>query len=231
MLRSKKKGFTLVELIITMALALVVTGAIFSFFIVSKKISTQTEVKSDMQRDASKAQETIIDVGTQADGLDDLRLSGNRPVNTDAALGFVTIGSYSSDPKFNNGALSGIKTFSFNLPKGLSLYNITLADDDYLKFVYTIDNNNRLICEIYKVSGAAEDKVEQKDVCENVSDITVKPINWESLKTKDPSTEMYSNVSGLKITINLEMSRGFSRNMKYSIDSIVKFRNKGKEVI
>lgn len=56
MFSRRKKGFTLIELIIVLALLIVVLGAVYSFFLSNTKSINSTEVNSDLQRDA----ETII---------------------------------------------------------------------------------------------------------------------------------------------------------------------------
>lgn len=245
MYHSKKKGFTLVELIISLSLFLVVMGVIFTFFFVGKKITNNTEIKSDMQRDAASAQNSIMNIGAQADELLYLKGAGNTDIASiyghDAASttiqDYINYSNIDANKVRKNGAvISGaisIRSFSFKMPKGLSVSKLTVSSDEYLEFVYKIDDKKRLRCEIYKVSSSTSSELVKKTVCENVESIIVKPVNWQMLNSYDnlkkSTNNAFTSISGLKITINMNTERTFSKDIAYSIDSIVKFRNKGRD--
>lgn len=233
MIKNKKKGFTLVEMIIVMSLSIIVITAIFSFFIISKKISSQTEIKSDIQREAAKVQQSIIDVGTQSEQLLYVKGAGDAEINT--------VGNYIHDPNINNGTLS-IKEFAFKLPDGKSINNITLNNDkDYLKFVYKLENN-KLKCIVYKVSSGVDTEVKSMVVCDFVGDptdysVSIKPVNWNQMNSPSSPWNDSTKIGGkgdnipfsaIKLTINFKISRGFytgDKAQKQSINAIVKFRN------
>ena len=243
MIKSKKKGFTLVEMIIVMSLSIIVITAIFSFFIISKKISSQTEIKSDLQREAAKVQQSIIDVGTQSEQLLYVKGAGGIEINT--------VGEYkAANPP--DGKLS-IREFAFKFPKGESIYNISLDDKkDYLKFVYKLEND-KLNCTIYDVHPDGTEKcVKTMNICDfvglkqyerhlNPTDygLYIKPVEWNSISSSN-KFDSYSlggkgkPFSAIKITINFNIQRGLFRgnnekakdnSLAQSINAIVKFRN------
>lgn len=237
MAANKKKGFTLVEMIIVMTLSIIVVGVIFTFFIQGKKMTTQTEVKSDMQREASNAQESIMKIGSQADSLNTLVESGGSNITLNNVQAYKLYWKNHKGPIKDSGSViypvgyASVRGFSFDLPKGLSIYNITVGDAENLRCTYTIDADKKLQCKVELVSGSTTTVKKTLTICENVDIIYVKPVNWENLKSKitDSSYEFYPNVTGLKVTINFKLSRGFSKDVPYSIDTIVKFRNQGRD--
>ena len=237
-MKRDNKGFTLVEMIIVMSLTIVVITAIFSFFIISKKISSQTEIKSDLQREAAKVQQSIIDVGTQSEQLLYVKGAGGTEINT--------VGDYIHDPTISDGTLS-IKEFAFKLPDGKFINNITLpnnitlANNEYLKFVYKLEDS-KLKCIVYKVASSVETEVKSMVVCDFVGDptdysISIKPVNWELMNSLSSPWNDSTSIGGkgdnipfsaIKLTIKFKISRGFytgDKAQKQSINAIVKFRN------
>ncbi|WP_315078223.1 prepilin-type N-terminal cleavage/methylation domain-containing protein [uncultured Clostridium sp.] len=79
MFKIKKKGFTLVELIIVMALTLVILGMIFQMFNTNNRIMSDVGIKSTLQSDGQVIQENLSKIGMQAsriecDGEKDVKL-------------------------------------------------------------------------------------------------------------------------------------------------------------
>lgn len=66
---SKKKGFTVMELVIVMTLAVVVLGIIWTMFTISNKIISDVIIKSDLQREGQAIQEKLSNSGMQAIGI------------------------------------------------------------------------------------------------------------------------------------------------------------------
>ena len=63
-MRKKTKGFTVLELIITLSLTVVVLGVVYTFFFSNSKTLAKTEINSDLQfriRSDSKGIITIWD--------------------------------------------------------------------------------------------------------------------------------------------------------------------------
>lgn len=67
-----KKGLTLVELIVALALSIVVLGVILTFFIVGNKSMKEASVKSDLQREGKVAMEILTINIMEAKAIDKL---------------------------------------------------------------------------------------------------------------------------------------------------------------
>lgn len=79
MFNTNKKGFTLVELIIVMALTLVILGMIFQMFNTNNRIMSDVDIKSTLQNEGQAIQEKLSEIGMQAisiecDGKNDVKL-------------------------------------------------------------------------------------------------------------------------------------------------------------
>lgn len=89
----KKKGFTVIELIIVVALTVVVLGIVWQMFGVTNKIISDVTIKSDLQREGQSIQEKLINIGMQATEVKEL-------VYADDASGSIKkikINSYDKD--------------------------------------------------------------------------------------------------------------------------------------
>ncbi|HBJ1651760.1 PilW family protein [Clostridium botulinum] len=66
MFNAKKNGFTLLELIIVMALTLVILGMVFQMLNTNTRIMSDVNVKSTLQSDGQAIQEKLSKIGMQA---------------------------------------------------------------------------------------------------------------------------------------------------------------------
>ncbi|MBN1069119.1 MULTISPECIES: prepilin-type N-terminal cleavage/methylation domain-containing protein [unclassified Clostridium] len=69
MFRIRKKGFTLTELIIVMALTLVILGMIFQMFNTNNRIMSDVDIKSTLQNEGQVIHETLSKIGMQASSI------------------------------------------------------------------------------------------------------------------------------------------------------------------
>ncbi|QES76231.1 prepilin-type N-terminal cleavage/methylation domain-containing protein [Clostridium diolis] len=93
MFSRKKKGFTVIELIIVVALTVVVLGIVWQMFGVTNKIISDVTIKSDLQREGQSIQEKLSNIGMQATEVKEL-------VYADDASGSIKkikINSYDKD--------------------------------------------------------------------------------------------------------------------------------------
>lgn len=67
-----RKGLTLIELIVALALTIVVLGVILTFFIVSNKSMKEASIKSDLQREGKVAMELLTSNIMEAKAIDKL---------------------------------------------------------------------------------------------------------------------------------------------------------------
>lgn len=65
----KKRGYTLLELIISISLILVVLGVIYTFFLTNTKTIITTELGVDLQVEAQNIQDSILKYGTESKGI------------------------------------------------------------------------------------------------------------------------------------------------------------------
>lgn len=65
-MKRKKKAFTLIEMIITLAITIMIIEIVSSIFITGNKVFSDSDIKSTLQIEAQKIQETISDIGMEA---------------------------------------------------------------------------------------------------------------------------------------------------------------------
>lgn len=68
-MRKKARGFTVLELIITLSLTVVVLGVVYTFFLSNSKTLAKTEINSDLQLEVEGIQNELLLYGTQAEGI------------------------------------------------------------------------------------------------------------------------------------------------------------------
>lgn len=68
-MKKKKPGFTLVEMIIALALTVTILGIASSMLIAGNKVFSNSDVKTTLQMEGQAIQEKISDVGMQATGI------------------------------------------------------------------------------------------------------------------------------------------------------------------
>ena len=69
MLKKKKSGFTLIEMIIVISLTLIVIGITSSIFMTGNKVFSDSDVNTTLQMEGQRVQEKISDVGMQAERI------------------------------------------------------------------------------------------------------------------------------------------------------------------
>jgi|GEM_PF-2468057 len=72
-----KKGFTLIEMLITLALIGIVMGAISSFFLTNYKTLNNVSKELDFQREGEKAISFIIDKAMESKGIGEVQPNNN----------------------------------------------------------------------------------------------------------------------------------------------------------
>lgn len=65
----KKSGFTLLELIIVMALTLVILGMVFQMFNTNNRIISDVDIKSTLQKEGQAIEEKLSKIGMQASSM------------------------------------------------------------------------------------------------------------------------------------------------------------------
>ncbi|MTK13776.1 MAG: prepilin-type N-terminal cleavage/methylation domain-containing protein, partial [Clostridiaceae bacterium] len=73
----KKKGFTLVEILITITILFIVIGIVFPLFNANLKTLSETENRSDLQREGQQAMKYFTDKAMEAQKIVGLKDSSN----------------------------------------------------------------------------------------------------------------------------------------------------------
>ena len=68
-MNSKKKAFTLIELIIVLALITTILSIIYTFFITNTKNLSKIEINSDLQTEAQNIKKEFLNYCTQSEGI------------------------------------------------------------------------------------------------------------------------------------------------------------------
>lgn len=123
-MKKKTSGFTLIEMIIALAITVIILGIISSMFTAGNKVFSDSDVKSTLQIEAQAIQEKISNIGMQGEEV----ISTNIPlVNVES----LVIKSYSKDddsPRY------------FRIEKDGKKLKITESKDD--KFVVIENTQN-----------------------------------------------------------------------------------------
>jgi len=91
-MEKKKSGFTLIEMIITIALTVIILGIASSMFIAGNKVFSNSDVKTTLQMEGQAIQEKISDIGMQATGIESVKPSTDND-NTNE-IDNISINSY-----------------------------------------------------------------------------------------------------------------------------------------
>ena len=130
-LKQKKKAFTLVEIVIVLAITVIVLAIMYEFLTESKKAAVSNEVNSILQDEADSIQTELVKLGTQSKGITvidasnapDLTYSSLTTDGTDNNVRVVTDGmhfKYYDGSEWqlllNDSDGDGIGTLSINYP-------------------------------------------------------------------------------------------------------------------
>jgi prepilin-type N-terminal cleavage/methylation domain-containing protein len=83
-LKRKKKGFTLLEAIIVLALITIVALVIYPFFFSSSRSFNETNIRSDLQSDGQVIQDSFLNYGNQGSSIS--RINGTIPPDNSNAI-------------------------------------------------------------------------------------------------------------------------------------------------
>lgn len=69
-MKEKKKGFTLIEVIVVLAITVMIACVIYTFYNSNNRTLTNAEAKSTLQLEGSQIQKDLLNYGTQAKSID-----------------------------------------------------------------------------------------------------------------------------------------------------------------
>lgn len=195
----KNKGFTLIELIIVLALTSVVIAVASTFFISTIKTFKKAEISSNLQLESEQIESLLVTVGLQSKGIEEVRdLEGN-------SLGDIPYEDLV--PKPDNGKIK-VEKVKFKLLNG---YYVLEYDE--------ITSTLKVRKEDEKGEELKEDGY-QKVLSENISEFTIRPIDF---KMNEDGT-LY-NTKAIEINLNIKDIDGKS-GVEIPFSLMVKFRNK-----
>lgn len=174
----KKKGFTLLELIITLAITVVVLGTIYTFARSSNKTLTKTEINSILQEDSEVIQRYLINYGMQAEDLVEIN---NKVIDNSEEFNYKTM--LSSDGKLN-------------------LEEMKLKVDNYY-YIFSYMNNKLSIKKLDKDNKEITDNEFPKILSKNIERINLRPIDYRMNENGN-----FKYTKGLEISMILKMKKG-----------------------
>jgi len=68
-MKDKTRGFTLIEVIITLAITVIVLGVIYTFSFTSQKMLSSTQINAVLQDEGRDIENSLVDIGMQAKGI------------------------------------------------------------------------------------------------------------------------------------------------------------------
>jgi prepilin-type N-terminal cleavage/methylation domain-containing protein len=155
-MRLKSKGFTLTELIITLAITTLVIGVIYTFFISSNKTLTSIEVRAQLQEEGKDIQELLMTIGTESKGISKLVDESGNPIY-----------------KYSEGFLES--DMDSNNKLKLSLIELILIDNSICILEY--DSSTKILSS--KIDGV------EKILSKNVEEFSIRPLDIRMVNLSD----------------------------------------------
>lgn len=198
-MRKKAKGFTVLELIITLSLTVVVLGVVYTFFFSNSKTLAKTEINSDLQLESEAIQKELLLYGTQAEGiskLNNVTIKDTNKYNYEGSLD-------------DNGKLDVIE-LRFKI------------EAEYFTFIYDKENNKLVLKKVNEDGTEVTDSKLglPKILSSNVTEFKVRPLDYRM----NPKGN-FKEITGLEISLVLNKKKGYS-DVTMPLSVIVKFRNK-----
>lgn len=174
----RKKGFTLLELIITLAITVVILGVVYTFVMASNKTLTKTEINSILQEEAELIQKYLINYGTQAEDLVEIN---NKVINNSEDFNYENI--LSSEGK-------------------LELIEMKLNVEDYL-YEFSYEDKELLIRKFDKDNNEIKDNEFPKSLSKNIEKIEIRPIDF---RMNEKGSFKYT--PGIEASMILKLKKG-----------------------
>lgn len=211
MLKRKKSGFTLMEMVIVLGMTVLILGITNTVFITGNKVFSQSDVKTTLQMEAKDIQEKLSDIGMQAVSVNHCNLIND---NTD-----IKDEMYSGDLLKNK--FVDINGESELYKEWLNINKIELKsygkDSEYDSSTDSIENVVTTTFDYSEESKSIE--LDSKILSNNVTSFRIRPININD------ENGSISKSSGIEFYIVLSMKKGFTYET-YPVNFTVKFRNK-----
>jgi len=197
-LKRNKKAFTLVEVVIVLAITVIVLAIMYEFLTESKKAMVSNEVNSTLQGEADNIQSDLVKFGTQSKKI--LSING---ATVDSGWLYST--KLDGDKQYN-GDINNIQ---------LEFYRVD-GSPNVCEIRYDSTSKTLTLVEPTPETGTARTKV----LSTHVDKFKIKPLDAVSNAGGNLST-----TTGIQFVIELKMKKGYS-DVKCPVNVNVKFRNK-----
>ena len=179
---NRKKGFTLLELIVVMAVSVMIIGVIYTFYIVNQKSLSRAEINSTLQGEAATIQKEVDVIGAQGKSITSMV---DATTNSTVTPGSITYASV--DTAVENGSIKGysVKSITTQIYSGESASTVT----PYLSGYYTLYLDD--------IPGKTEKKLYLKNdlntghgklLSSNAVSMSITPLNYQSVANKATAT-------------------------------------------
>lgn len=196
--KSKKRGMSLVEILIVLAISTMILGIIYSMLSGSTKSKVSADVKSTLQEEGGTIQEQLVKIGTQCKEVTLIEDTSGAERST------MTYADFSLLP---------------NTVLEIKKIVMTYANDTS----YTLKlENGVLTLENPTINATA---LSPTVLAENVESVKIRPLD---LNTQSNTSSTLSTANGIQFLIKLRISKGYSRDVTSDINVIVNFRNQNK---
>lgn len=204
-MNKKAIGFTVLELIITLALTTMIMGVAYTFFFTNSKTLSTTEINTMLQTEAENIEKSLLNLGTEAKKI----IQVNGVVASDVSNQYSALPTDSDENE--------------NYKKPIT--NLVLEYDNEDKVNIDL-NSGVLTISIIDKSGKL---VQSENVLsDNVKEIKIRPLDIRMVANKgqtEMETTRLEKAPGLEFDISLAKKKGYS-DVKYDTTVLVKFRNR-----
>ena len=204
-MKKKSTGFTVIELVITLAITTMIIGVAYTFFFTNNKTLNTTEINSELQYEAENIERLLLNLGTQAKNIEIVdNMAAHDPLN-----------KYSLLP------INSVEEKNYKK----SINNIVLNYEDTSRFELTLESNGTLKTSFNDESGTSD--IAETILSTNVIDIKIRPLDVRMIVNEGiikMESTLLSDSPGLEFNITLAKKKGYS-DVKYESTILVKFRN------
>ncbi|WP_270566483.1 pilus assembly FimT family protein [Clostridium beijerinckii] len=209
-MKKKKLGFTLLEMIIVIALVTVILGITSSIFITGNRVFSDSDVKSTLQMEARDIQEELTSVGMQGIGIADIKIDSSNKDDD----GLYVDKEYSELKSIINEAKVNLRDTNRELK---IIYEVTGYDknSEYFRNVdgsYTMSTPEVYDIEFYNNTISINSKILSRHV--KSLDVIPQGVN-----------DNFADSSSIEFDIVLNQEKAFS-NVEYPFKVRVTFRNR-----
>lgn len=204
----KKSGFTLLEVVIVMALTCVILGILYSIFQAGNKVFSDADVRATLQMEARNVQEELTNLGIQAADVTGVKIGSSYSDSDNKAYVEQKYSDLSSKNINEIKILGYGKDSDYAIDHDSGEYKISNPLTYYVKF-----ENDTLSMITETEAGTRSEKV----IAKHIISFNVEP---------EDTNDIFANASSIKFNIVLRSQKAFSDVPDYTISVKVTFRNK-----